>query len=150
MPIKIEKFSHVVMQVANLDESIAFYRDLLGLEIVLEAKPEDFPEGVLQVHVVGCLVGGDVVLEFGEGLGGTGPVETKGSPILALSVADIQQTHAALLEAGVEPTMPPTEMVPGIFMIFIRDPDGRTIEFVQFPNGALSSAEHSAAGARPA
>jgi lactoylglutathione lyase len=144
MPIQVEKFSHIAMQVSNLEESIAFYRDLLGLEMVMETKPEDFPEGGPKVHVVGCLVGGNVVIEFGEGLGPPGPVETKGAPVLALSVADIHATHEALLEAGVEPTMPPTEMMPGLFMIFIKDPDGRTIEFAQFPDGALSSAEYNA------
>ena len=43
------------------------------------------------------------------------------------------------------PRMPPTEMAPGIFMIFLRDPDGRTIELAQFADGATCSAEYTRA-----
>ena len=143
MAIEIENFSHVAMQVSNLDESIAFYRDLLGLEMIMETRPEDFPEGAPRVHVVGCLVGTNVVIEFGVGLGPPGPVKTEGSPVLAFGVRDIEETHQALLEAGVKPTMPPREMMPGLFMLFIQDPDGRTIELAQFPDGALNNAEYN-------
>jgi len=38
--------------------------------------------------------------------------------------------------------MPPTEMMPGIKMLFVRDPDGRMLEFVDFAGGARSSAEN--------
>ncbi len=143
MPIKVENFSHVAMQVSDLDASIAFYRDLLGLEMIMETRPEDFPEGGPRVHVVGCLAGTDVVIEFGVGLGPPGPVKTEGAPVLAFGVADIEQTHQALLEAGVKPTMPPREMMPGLFMLFVQDPDGRTIEFAQFPDGAMNSAQYN-------
>ena len=39
--------------------------------------------------------------------------------------------------------MPPREMMPGLFMIFVQDPDGRTIEFAQFPDGAKNNAEYN-------
>ena len=53
---------------------------------------------------------------------------------------------AQLLEAGVTPLMPPTEMAPGLFMIFLRDPDGRTIELAQFSGGATCTVEYARAG----
>ena len=93
MAVKVENFSHVAMQVSNLEESIAFYRDLLGLEMIMETRPEDFPEGGPRVHVVGCLAGRDVVIEFGTGMGPPGPVKTDGAPVLAFGVADIEETH---------------------------------------------------------
>ena len=41
--------------------------------------------------------------------------------------------------------MPPTEMAPGIFMIFLRGPDERPIELAQFADGATCSAEYTRA-----
>ena len=47
--------------------------------------------------------------------------------------------------AGVPPLMPPTAVAPGSSMIFLRDPDGRTIELAQFADGATCSAEYTCA-----
>ena len=47
--------------------------------------------------------------------------------------------------AAVVPRMPPTAVAPGIFRIFLRDPDGRTIELAQFADGATCSAEYTCA-----
>lgn len=72
-------------------------------------------------------------------------VDGSGSPVPALSVAHIHEAHRTLLAAGVAPRMAPTEMAPGIFMIFLRGPDGRPIELAQFADGATCSAEYTRA-----
>jgi catechol 2,3-dioxygenase-like lactoylglutathione lyase family enzyme len=146
MSIGIQKFSHVVMSVSDLARSVAFYHGLLGLPKLFERAYTDPRSGRTQ-QVVGCLVGGTVVLEMGADPERPRKIDGSTSPILALTVADIEAAHRALLAAGVAPLMPPTEMAPGIFMIFLRDPDGRTIELAQFPGGATSSAEHAGGGA---
>ncbi len=142
MALEIQKFSHVVMQVSDLARSVDFYCGLLGLEKLFERSFTDPRTGRTQ-QVVGCLVGGSVVLEMGADPERPRKVDGSSSPILALSVADIEAAHRELLAAGVTPLMPPTEMVPGLFMIFLRDPDGRTIELAQFSGGATSSVEYA-------
>lgn len=144
MALEIQKFSHVVMQVSDLARSVDFYCGLLGLEKLFERSFTDPRTGRTQ-QVVGCLVGGSVVLELGADPERPRKVDGSSSPILALSVADIGAAHRELLAAGVTPVMPPTEMVPGLFMIFLRDPDGRTIELAQFSGGATSSVEYARA-----
>jgi catechol 2,3-dioxygenase-like lactoylglutathione lyase family enzyme len=144
--IEIQKFSHVVMSVSDLDRSVAFYHGLLGLPKVFERSYTDPRSGRTQ-QVVGCLVGGTVVLEMGADPERPRKIDGSSSPILALTVADIEAAHRALLAAGVAPRMPPTEMAPGVYMIFLRDPDGRTIELAQFSGGATSSAEYARGGA---
>lgn len=146
MSIEIQKFSHVVMSVSDLDRSVAFYHGLLGLPKVFERSYTDPRSGRTQ-QVVGCLVGGTVVLEMGADPERPRKIDGSSSPILALTVADIEAAHRALLAAGVALLMPPTEMAPGVYMIFLRDPDGRTIELAQFPAGATSSAEYARGGA---
>ena len=38
--------------------------------------------------------------------------------------------------------MPPTEVTPGITMMFLTDPDGRTVELVEFASGVSSNYEN--------
>ena len=142
MAVGVEKFSHVVMPVSDLARSVAFYHGLLGLPKLFERSFTDPRSGRTQ-QVVGCLVGGTVVIEMGADPERPRKIDGSASPILALSVPDIEAAHRALLAAGVAPIMPPTEMAPGIFMIFLRDPDGRTIELAQFAGGATCSAEYA-------
>ncbi|MBY0399898.1 VOC family protein [Myxococcota bacterium] len=142
MALEIQKFSHVVMQVSDLARSVEFYHGLLGLPKLFERSFTDPRSGRTQ-QVVGCLVGEAVVLEMGADPARPRTVDGSSSPILALSVADIHEAHRRLLEAGVTPVMPPTEMAPGLFMIFLRDPDGRTIELAQFSGGATCSVDYA-------
>lgn len=144
MTLEIQKFSHVVFQVSDLARSVDFYHGLLGLPKLFERSFTD-PRTRRTQQVVGCLVGDSVVLEMGADPERPRTIDGSGSPILALSVADIEAAHHALLSAGVTPQMPPTEMAPGLFMIFLRDPDGRTIELAQFAGGATCSAEYARA-----
>ncbi|MEZ4282063.1 MAG: VOC family protein [Myxococcota bacterium] len=145
MSLGIQKFSHVVMQVSDLGRSVEFYCGLLGLEKLFERSYSDPRTGRTQ-QVVGCLVGGTVVLELGADPERPRAIDGRSAPILALSVADIREAHQHLQAAGVTPLMPPTEMAPGLFMIFLSDPDGRTIELAQFSGGATCSVEYARAG----
>lgn len=149
MSIGIRKFSHVVMQVSDLGRAVDFYCGLLGLEKLFERRYADPRTGATQ-EIVGCLIGDSVVLEMGADPARTRPIDGRTAPILALSVDDLQDAHRRLLAAGATPTMPPTEMAPGVFMLFLRDPDGRTVELVQFTGGATCSAEYARAGSEVA
>ena len=41
MAIEIRAFSHVVLPVSDLDAALAFYRDVLGLEVAMRLEPDD-------------------------------------------------------------------------------------------------------------
>lgn len=142
MAIEIQKFSHVVMQVSDLARSVDFYHGVLGLEKLFERSFRDPRSGRTQ-QVVGCLVGGSVVLELGAEPDRPRAIDGRSSPVLALTVPDIEAAHRHLLAAGCQPVMPPTEMAPGLFMLFVLDPDGRTIELAQFTGGATCSVEYA-------
>ena len=52
----------------------------------------------------------------------------------ALAVPDIDQTYAAVIAAGAEPSLPPTTAPDGVSLVaFVRDPDGNLVEFLQRP-----------------
>jgi glyoxylase I family protein len=62
---------------------------------------------------------------------------------IALTVGDLAAAWAALDSRGARP-QPPVE-VGGVRMFFLGDPDGTPIEIIEFPGGALSSADHNRA-----
>jgi glyoxylase I family protein len=151
--LSVQQLSHIILHVSDMERSLKFYRDILGLEVAFETNSKDLedipgmtgPEGV-GFKAVGCLVSGGVMLELTEGMNKAIRDGADDSYIIALSVSDIEEAHSQILEAGVSPLMPPMEVMPGIKMFFVQDPDGRQIEFVEFPGDANSSAEYNAVG----
>lgn len=138
MPITIRALSHIVMPVADLDAALAFYRDLLGLEVVVRLDPDDSgPDGSIAagLNIAGMLLPGGTMLELVEGM----QEPRAGSTVVALNVADVKAAQHEVEAAGVTPSMPPTEVTPGITMMFLTDPDGRTVELVEFASGASSN-----------
>ncbi len=138
MPVKIRALSHIVLPVADLDAALAFYRDLLGLEVVVRLHPDDSgPDGSIAagLNIAGMLLPGGTMLELVEGM----QEPRAGSTVVALNVADVKAAQLEVETAGVTPAMPPTEVTPGITMMFLTDPDGRTVELVEFASGASSN-----------
>ncbi len=138
MPITIRALSHIVLPVADLDAALAFYHDLLGLEVVVRLDPDDSgPDGSIAagLNIAGMLLPGGTMLELVEGM----QEPRAGSTVVALNVADVKAAHLEVEAAGVTPAMPPTEVTPGITMMFLTDPDGRTVELVEFASGVSSN-----------
>jgi glyoxylase I family protein len=146
MAIEIRAFSHVVLPVSDLDAALVFYRDVLGLEVAMRLEPDDpASDGSIAagLRIAGVLVPGGIMLELVEGMEDPGGSST----VLALNVPDVAAAQRKIEAAGLEPSMPPTQVTPGVTMMFVKDPDGRTIEFVEFASGASSSYENLGAQA---
>ena len=138
MPVTIRALSHIVLPVADLDAAFSFYRDLLGLEVVMRLDPGNSgPEDSIAagLNLAGVLVPGGTLLELVQGM----QKARAGSTVVALNVADVKAAQQQVEAAGVTPAMPPTEVSPGVTMMFLMDPDGRTVELVEFASGASSN-----------
>ena len=150
MPIALQTLSHLGLQVTDLAASLAFYVDLLGFEKLFERDYEDPRRPTSENRIAGCRApGGDVafeLLQLGSDQPGGAPPKVDGSasPVLAFGVLDLDATHQQLRDAGAKILMPPTEMAPGIFMLFVADPDGRIIECAEFKSGARNLVENLA------
>jgi glyoxylase I family protein len=152
--LELRGFSHVCINVSDMERSLAFYRDVLGLRVIFDvalagAGMEAVTgEGGARGRMVGCLVPGSRVtielLCYGHRAaaqrGGSGGA---GYSNLALTVADLGAAFAALEARGARPRRPVE--IGGVRMLFVADPDGTPIELIEFPGGALSSAEHNGA-----
>jgi glyoxylase I family protein len=152
--LDVRAFSHVCVNVSDMERSLPFYRDVLGLRVIFDVElagpglESVTGEGGARGRMVGCLVPGSRVtielLSFGHrppaarsARGGAGYAN------VALTVGDLAGARAALEARGARPA-PPVD-VGGVRMFFVADPDGTPIELVEFPGGALSSAEHNRA-----
>ena len=148
-PIDVLGFSHICIAVSDMEASLRFYRDLLGLEVFfdlqLEGPSMEAVTGEAGAHgrMIGGMLGGTVVelLEFAHrGLEPQQQDAKLGYTNISLSVRDVDAAHAAIIAAGVQPEQQPVD-IGGVRMFFVRDPDGTPVEFVSFPNGERNSAQ---------
>jgi glyoxylase I family protein len=128
-PMRIAALDHVVLRVAELDRSVAFYRDVLGCTV--EKWQQDL--GLLQLRAGSALI--DLVTLDGRlgREGGAGPGR-EGRNLdhfcLRLETFDDAALRAHLAAHGVE-TGPTAERYGADGYgpsIYIRDPDGNTVE----------------------
>src|SRR3954463_6727615 len=111
--------SRILLRPRDLDRSLAFYRDTLGLAVYRE-----FGEGPYR-GVVFFLGGG--FLEV------SGRSATPAGENIELwwQVRDLPATHAALAEAGVAILRPPQREPWGLDEMWIADPDGVRIAVIE-------------------
>jgi len=144
-------FCHLVVGVTDMDRALAFYRDVLGMEVVFESLISGEPfDTVLHAtrtqegRVVGGLLGGLMVelLSLGAKPLADKPARRGSTGIhnLSLSVIDLDDTHRRITAAGHTPDQQPFE-IGGVRMFFVKDPDGTPVEFIELPNGARSTYE---------
>jgi catechol 2,3-dioxygenase-like lactoylglutathione lyase family enzyme len=143
-------FCHLVVGVTDMDRALAFYRDVLGMEVVFETLISGEPfDAVLHAtrkqegRVVGGLLGGLMIELLSLGVA---PPDHKprraitGIHNLSLSVPDLDDAHRRITAAGYTPDQEPFE-IGGVRMFFVKDLDGTPVEFIELPGGARSTYE---------
>ena len=144
-------FCHLVVGVTDMDRALAFYRDLLGMEVVFETLISGEPfDTVLHAtrkqegRVAGGLLGGLMVelLSLGSKPAADKPARRgiTGIHNVSLSVTDLDDTHRRITAAGYIPDQDPFE-IGGVRMFFVKDPDGTAVEFIELPGGVRSTYE---------
>jgi catechol 2,3-dioxygenase-like lactoylglutathione lyase family enzyme len=140
---------HTGYTVSDLARSVAFYRDLLGCEVIAEQEKQGgylaaivgYPEAhVRMAHL--RLPGGEHVIELFEYLAPSGerlPIEPKnvGTAHLCFITGDLAADYERLRAADVSFVSPPVEVDTGIntggYALYLRDPDGIVVELFQPP-----------------
>ena len=129
-PVIQGRLLHTMLRVYDLDKSIGFYTELLGMKLL---RRKDYPDGKFTLAFVGY---GDEAAETVVELTHNWDHEPyeigSGFGHLAIGVADIYQACERLEKAGAKITRPPGPMKHGGSVIaFIEDPDGYKIELIQ-------------------
>ena len=141
---------HAGITVSDLDRSIAFYRDVLGCELVVRQEKQGgylaaivgHPDAHLRMARL-RLPGSEHLIELFQYLAPTGqPVEIRpwnvGTSHLCFRVDDLRSLHARLVARGVdgfvgEPVEIDTGANAGGRSVYLRDPDGLIVELFEAP-----------------
>lgn len=146
--MSLKGIHHHGFTVADVDCSVRFYRDVLGLELVRISDRSNIPSydtmlGYKDVKLRIAVLRhprNDFILELIQYVNPRGqarPLENKfvGASHLAFEVEDVDQTYAALRKAGGRVINPPTDIIRDGRKVargmYALDPDGISIEMFQ-------------------
>jgi lactoylglutathione lyase len=128
--MQVKKLLHTRMRVSDMEQTIQFYTDVLGLE-VLERKVS--PRGS---HLAFLKVPNSEELIELTSFPPSGPVKVQEDLIhLAFQVESLDGAIAWLNTKGVKVTDGPTQTSSGSRFIFIDAPDGYEVELIERPFG---------------
>jgi lactoylglutathione lyase len=129
--MRVKKLLHTRMRVSDMEQTIRFYTEVLGLE-VLERKVS--PRGS---HLAFLKVPNSEELIELTSFPPSGPVKVQEDLVhLAFQVESLDDTIASLNAKGVKVTDGPTQTSSGSCFIFIDAPDGYEVELIERPAGA--------------
>ncbi|MDX2348663.1 MAG: VOC family protein [Nitrospirota bacterium] len=124
--MKVRKLLHTRMRVSDMEQTLTFYREILGLEVV-EQKVS--PRGSQLAFL--AVPNSEELIELCS-FPTSGAVKVQEDLVhLAFEVDDLDGTIQELQSKGVPVTDGPTQSSSGSRFIFIDAPDGYEIELIQ-------------------
>jgi len=120
---------HTMLRVGDLERSLAFYTDVLGMRLL---RRKDYPDGRFTLAFVGYGDESDTaVLELTHNWDTSSYEIGTGYGHIALGVEDIHATCEAMAAKGGRVVRPPGPMKHGSTVIaFVEDPDGYKVELI--------------------
>jgi lactoylglutathione lyase len=124
---------HTMIRVGNLEESLKFYTEVLGMKLL---RQKDYPDGKFTLAFVGYGDESDhTVVELTYNWGVDKYDLGNGFGHLAIGVDDIYKTCEEIKAQGGKVTREPGPMKHGSTVIaFVEDPNGYKIELIQTKN----------------
>ena len=150
---------HTGYTVSDLDRSVAFYRDLMGLEVIAQQEKQGgylaaivgYPDAHVKMAHLRAPASGHV-LELFEYVAPEGSTPDRieprdvGTAHLCFLVDDLVDVHQRLVDAGVDTFVSPPVLVDtgintGGYGVYLRDPDGIVLEIFQPPRRDADGAD---------
>lgn len=141
----IKSLHHTALSVRDLEESIGFYRNMLGMTLewrIDHRKSEALEKviGLRNVDVSYAMLGGwggrIELFQYhspeGKPYPPDKPVSDKGITHIAFQVEDIDGLHEKLVGHGVRFNSPPQVIREGVKACYLYDPDGIILELIQY------------------
>ena len=114
--------------VSDIEKALGFYQGVLGLEKVQEMP---VPFGMMHRMAFGDSFVKLIDPKKVPAPGVDGLTNALGFRYLTFQVSNIDEICAACEEAGIEFEFPKQELMPGVTIAMVKDPDNNTIEFVE-------------------
>jgi lactoylglutathione lyase len=127
------KYLHTMVRVTDIEQSLRFYRDALGLELL---SRKDYPQGRFTLVFLGAPGNPDVQVELTHNWDPEAYTGGRNFGHLAYAVDDIYAACDRLQQHGVTINRPPRDGR----MAFVRSPDNISVELLQ-AGGALAPRE---------
>jgi lactoylglutathione lyase len=147
----LRAYSHFSFVVDDIERSVAWYRDVLGLRLVARQRQDNeytrrfvgVPGAILEVAEFAlpeAAAGDEILLELLEYVEPRGERPTLrrqdvGNAHLSFVVDDIAADHERLSQAGASFVTPPVRIEEGVnaggWICYLTDPDGITLELFQ-------------------
>ena len=121
---------HTMLRVGDLDRSVTFYRDVMGMKLL---SRKEYPDGKFTLAFLGYGTNpehAEIELTYNWGV----PSYEIGTAYghIALGVEDIRSTCTRIRDAGGKIVREPGPMKHGTTVIaFVQDPDGYKIELIE-------------------
>lgn len=148
--VRVNGIHHTSLVVSDMERSLRFYRDLLGMEVVVDTDMQgemlDNEVALKGSHIrvveLNCRASAFLeLLQYYAPPGKPFPADFRccdtGAPHIAFLVDDIQAAYQQLSAAGVRFTYPPQDVDAGAFAgsktVYCYDPDGIVIELWENP-----------------
>ena len=119
------KFVHVTITVKNMEESMLFYRDILGLPVKRQFSPMPGTEIVFLGN------DGETEIELIRNQART-DIAVGRDISLGFSVESVEKTMESLRQRGIE-TSELFGPAPGVSFFYVSDPNGVNIQFINTP-----------------
>lgn len=139
----IEALEHVALSVGNMERSLAFYRDFIGMEVIMDINAENEGIGrIIGIPGAKCRIVhlklGPAILELfcysnpsGENMAGRMRQCDHGLTHIGFKVTDFHKELDKLRKRNIEFLGKPVEFRPGVWVVYFRGPDGEVCEFRQ-------------------
>lgn len=140
----IVQIEHPALSVADLECSLAFYRDLLGLELIRIIEPREDPKlGTItgmpgaRARIAHLRLGENMLELFQYVTPGGRPIPDDrrqadhGFVHAGFRSTDVRDDYRRLSARGVRFISEPVEFRPGVWVVYFRGPDGEVCELRQ-------------------
>ena len=140
----VKRVHHTGVSVADIERSLTFYRDLLGLEVTFDSDVRNHEglEAVVAMHevrgrVVWLGAGDGTMIElwqYDHPEGRPLPIDycpaDRGVTHYALEVEDVHEVHRRIVEAGYTANADPQDLDLHL-TTYVKGPDGEIIEILE-------------------
>ena len=141
----IQRLGHVGLGVTDMERSLAFYRDYIGMTVLMDLDIAD--DRIARVvgipgakcRIVHLKLGGTILELFqysqpaGRNLAANMQQCDKGLIHLGFEIQDFHRHLEELKKRKVEFLGEPVEFRPNVWVVYVRGPDGEVCEFRQQP-----------------